>query len=141
MTKLFTLVTKLFVLLCKLYAESLLPPVPMAMGKPANYRENIGKPLLIGCGILIMTACMDMGASLEGTHHPGVWAPRSGAYSCCGQENREAPGCTHQAKPPYNTPLVEVNKGPIYPREYSYLYLEAHPEDQCVSCVSNYVDC
>ena len=109
--------------------------------KPANYRENIGKPLLIRRGILIMTACMDMGASLEGTHHPGVWAPRSGAYSCCGQENREAPGCTHQAKPPYNTPLVEVNKGPIYPREYSYLYLEAHPEDQCVSCVSNYVDC
>lgn len=72
----------------------------------------------------MLLACQEMGAQLESRHHPGVWAPRSGSkFSCCGQENRDAPGCKDEFLPPIIPQLVEVEKRPLKPRKLRYYSL------------------
>ena len=38
--------------------------------------------------------CEAVGTNIEVEYHPGVWKKSFGKYSCCGQMNIEAKGCT-----------------------------------------------
>lgn len=65
---------------------------------------------------VVLAACIERGANLVNRHHPGVWAPRIGKYSCCGQESRDAPGCKDETSHVLTAPLIEIDKKPLRPR-------------------------